>query len=95
MDGQATVKKALGKRIKELRSQQSLTQEDLADRSGLFRTYMSRIESGQANPTLSMLCQIAEAFDVELRELLKPPSGDPPSRVLGGASRVSRGRVTR
>lgn len=92
---QADPKKALGMRIKELRAQQGLTQEELADRSGLFRTYMSRIESGQANPTLTMLCQIAAAFHVDPRELLAPPSGVPPARVLRGAVRVSRGRVSR
>ena len=46
-------RKALGLRIKQLRAEYQLTQEELADRCGLFRTYMSRIESGLANPTLT------------------------------------------
>lgn len=87
-------KRALGLRIKELRVEHALTQEELADRSGLFRTYMSRIESGRANPTLTMLFQIAAAFGVDPRELLAPPVGGIPARVSNG-SRVSRGRVSR
>ena len=38
--------KAFGSRIKELRLLAGMTQEDLAERCGLFRTYMSRIETG-------------------------------------------------
>lgn len=87
-------KRQLGLRIKELRSKYALTQEDLADRSGLFRTYMSRIESGQANPTITMLYQIAEAFPVDVRELLSPAQSEVPTRVRSQGA-VSRGRVAR
>lgn len=83
---------ALGRRIKELRAVQALTQEELAERSGLFRTYMSRIESGRANPTLTMLHQIADAFGLDVRELLTPTEGGVPVRVRGEGGR-SRGRV--
>lgn len=85
----------LGTRIKELRSIHGLTQEELADRSGLFRTYVSRIESGRANPTLTMLYQIAAAFGVDVRELLTPAAGPVPARVRSTLPPLSRGRVTR
>jgi transcriptional regulator with XRE-family HTH domain len=85
-------REALGRRVKELRGLHGITQEELADRSGLFRTYMSRIESGRANPTLTMLHQIAAAFGVDVRELLIPSHGPVPDRVLS-ARPVSRGRV--
>jgi len=83
---------ALGRRVKELRGLQGITQEELADRSGLFRTYMSRIESGRANPTLTMLHQIAAAFGVDVGELLVPSDGPVPDRVLSPRP-LSRGRV--
>jgi transcriptional regulator with XRE-family HTH domain len=83
---------ALGRRVKELRGLQGITQEELADRCGLFRTYMSRIESGRASPTLTMLHQIAAAFGVDVRELLVASDGPVPDRVLS-ARPVSRGRV--
>ena len=84
----------LGLRIKELRSLAGVTQEEIADRSGLFRTYMSRIESGLANPTLTMLHQIASAFGIDVAQLLVPPTGAIPKRVRS-ANPVSRGRVRR
>jgi transcriptional regulator with XRE-family HTH domain len=87
-------KRRLGLRIKELRGKFVLTQEELADRSGLFRTYMSRIESGQANPTLTMLYQIASAFPVDVSELFAPVKGEVPPRVKSLAT-VSRGRAGR
>lgn len=84
--------RALALRIKELRALQGLTQEDAADRIGIFRTYMSRIESGQANPTLTLLHQIASAFGISLQELFEPAQSEPPRRVRAQQP-VSRGRA--
>jgi transcriptional regulator with XRE-family HTH domain len=87
-------RRLLGLRIKALRAEFVLTQEELADRCGIFRTYMSRIESGLANPTLTMLYQISNGLGVDVRELLIPAEGPVPSRVNSSAPRVSRGRVS-
>jgi transcriptional regulator with XRE-family HTH domain len=84
----------LGLRIKAMRAERGLTQEELADRCEMFRTYMSRIESGLANPTLTMLYQIAKAFEVDVRELLVPSEGPVPGRVNPTGPRLSRGRVS-
>lgn len=78
-----------------MRAAQGLTQEDAADRIGVFRTYMSRMESGQANPTLTMLYKVAEAFGVDVVSLLATPSGSPPARVRSTQQPLSRGRVTK
>lgn len=86
---------ALGYRIKALRCQQQITQEELADRCNMFRTYMSRIESGQANPTLTMLYEIAGAFGLDVRELFTLDDTPVAARVNPKGSRTSRGRVTR
>ncbi|WP_082091383.1 helix-turn-helix domain-containing protein [Paracidovorax citrulli] len=88
-------RKSLGLRIKELRVEHGFTQEELSDRSGLFRTYMSRIESGQANPTLTMLHQIAGAFPIDVRDLLAPPQNQVAASRVRAAISVSRGRVSR
>jgi transcriptional regulator with XRE-family HTH domain len=85
-------KLALGLRVKELRAEKKITQEELADRCDLFRTYMSRIESGLANPTLTVLHTLAQGLEVSLLELLMPPSVVQPQRVRA-AKPVSRGRV--
>ncbi|TXT40794.1 MAG: XRE family transcriptional regulator [Comamonadaceae bacterium] len=86
---------ALGYRIKALRCQQQITQEELADRCNMFRTYMSRIESGQANPTLTMLYEIAAAFGLDVRELFTIDDTPVAARVNSKGPRTSRGRVSR
>lgn len=60
---------AFGQRIRELRQAKGMTQEDLADRCGLFRTYMSRIETGKANPTLTMIHALADSIGVPVQAL--------------------------
>jgi len=64
-------KKLVGERIKSLRVANALTQEVLAERCGIFRTYLSRIESGSANPTLVVLVALAGALEVAPGELFK------------------------
>lgn len=89
-------RQALGLRIKQLRSEFSLTQEELAERCGLFRTYMSRIESGLANPTLTVLHLLARGLGVDIAVLLSPPAGSPkPVAKVRSAQPISRGRVSR
>lgn len=85
---------ALGLRIKELRATKSITQEELADRCDMFRTYMSRIESGLANPTLTMLHALAKGLEIDIQELFVPAQAPPQARVRA-AHPVSRGRVQR
>ena len=46
-----------------------MTQDDLAAHCGLFRTYMSRIETGQANPTLTMVHALATSLEVDVTDL--------------------------
>lgn len=61
-----------GSRVRELRLAAEMTQEDLAHRCGLFRTYMSRIETGRANPTLTMICALADSLQVPVASLFEP-----------------------
>lgn len=85
----------LGRRVKELRAQKGITQEELADRCEMFRTYLSRIESGLANPTLTALNMLAAGLEVSVLELLSPPTSDAGSISLRVRSTqpLSRGRV--
>jgi transcriptional regulator with XRE-family HTH domain len=88
-----------GNRIRALRMAAAMTQEDLADRCGLFRTYMSRIETGKANPTLTMIHSLADSLGVHVTALFGAPedTGGPPKapRAAKKSSRPSRGRVSR
>jgi len=85
--------RAFGARIRELRLAAGLTQEDLAARCGLFRTYMSRIETGNANPTLTMIHALATSLAVPVPALFGAPVEVPPPKRP--ARPPSRGRVSR
>ncbi len=62
-------RRALARRLKVLRTLRGWTQEDLADASGLHRTYVSLIERGECNVGIDNIERLAEAFDIHLMEL--------------------------
>lgn len=59
----------LGLNIKKLRHEQNISQEALAEKCGLHRTYLSGIERGERNPSLINLVKIASSLNVSLSEL--------------------------
>jgi DNA-binding XRE family transcriptional regulator len=59
----------LGKRVRALRLDQGWTQEELAHRSGLNRSYMSEVERGRSDVSLSTLQKIARSLGISLAEL--------------------------
>ncbi|MEA1010437.1 helix-turn-helix transcriptional regulator [Bacillus cereus] len=61
---------ALGKRIRKLRVNKEWTQERLAFKSNLDRTYIGGIERGERNPTALNLKKIADALKVPLEHVL-------------------------
>ena len=58
-------------RIRELRERKGVSLRGLARLSGLGVGTLSRIESGEANPRLSTLLQLAEVLDVSIQELFE------------------------
>jgi transcriptional regulator with XRE-family HTH domain len=67
----SVVHEKFGKRIKELRSEHKMTQEDLAFKVGVDRSYMGFLERGEKNPTLKNIAKIAEVLKVTLSELFR------------------------
>lgn len=65
------IKKQLGKKIKELRLRAGYSQEELAFKAGLHRTYISDIERGERNVSVENIKKIADALNVDPSELLK------------------------
>lgn len=61
---------ALGRAIRELRRSAGISQEGLADRSSLHRTYVGGIERGERNVSFSNLLRLANALGVRPSELL-------------------------
>lgn len=62
-------RKLLGARIKELRKQAGLSQDQLAERVGIEPKYLSRIEVGGCYPSVVVLEHVADSLAVELRDL--------------------------
>jgi transcriptional regulator with XRE-family HTH domain len=57
------IRRRLAANLKRLRLAQGWSQEELADRAGLHRTYVSGVERGVRNPTVTVLEKIAKALD--------------------------------
>ncbi|ABI77277.1 DNA-binding protein [Hyphomonas neptunium ATCC 15444] len=65
------IRQKFGKRLRQLREERGWSQEEFADRAGLHRTYVSAVERGVRNPTLSVLERLAKALDIKLSELVQ------------------------
>lgn len=61
----------LGNNFKRIRTEKSLSQVDIARQLDVSRGFVSNIESGKRNPTLSTLTRLAKALGVSTDELLK------------------------
>ena len=58
-------------RVKRLREQRQMTQEQLAAKGGISRTYLARLETARHDPTLSMLEKLAKALRVTVARLVQ------------------------
>lgn len=65
-----TIAQQIAKAVKLRRKALSLSQEAMADKAGIDRTYASQIERGIANPSLSVLCSVASALELTFAELV-------------------------
>lgn len=64
------IKSLFGKRVRELRKQKHLSQEELASLCELDRTYIGGVERGERNVSLVNIERIANALGVDISELL-------------------------
>jgi transcriptional regulator with XRE-family HTH domain len=62
----------LGARLRRLRGERGWRLEDLAERTGLSRAYLSRLEAGGRQPSLGALFDLARAYDVSFSSLFEP-----------------------
>ena len=99
MDHSPAISQALadvGSRLKRVRTQRGVTLGELSETTGISKSTLSRLESGQRKPSLELLLPIAQAHQVPLDELVGAPEvGDP--RVRMPARQLARrdgGRMT-
>jgi len=70
-DTKVTIQQKFGKRVRTLRLVKGYSQEELAFRAKMHRTYLGGIERGERNPALKNIAVIAQALETPLTELFK------------------------
>ena len=81
-------RRCLAINIRKLRVRRGLSQEAFADHAGIDRTYVSRLERGFQNPSLSVIEKIARALDAKLSDLFVTPKlGEAKPRPLPAGRR--------
>jgi len=73
------VRRALGRKVRKLRGELHLSQEQLAERAGLHWTHISGIERAQFNITLATQTRLAAALGVSLSKLFEGIENSPRS----------------
>ncbi len=63
--------KKLGENLKRIRTQKHITQTELAKTLEVDKSFISNIENGKTNPTLSTITNLAQALSISTNELLK------------------------
>jgi len=72
----------VGRRLKQLRSQRGVTLASLSETTGISKSTLSRLETGQRRPSLELLLPLAQAYRVPLDDLVGAPEvGDPRVRL--------------
>ena len=69
-DAHATVQELLGRRIRSQREILGVSQEEMAARCGLHRTYYGSVERGERNIALQNIVRISDALGIDPAELL-------------------------
>ncbi|WP_427834131.1 helix-turn-helix domain-containing protein [Actinobacillus pleuropneumoniae] len=61
----------IGITITKLRKKKNLSQESLAELSEIHRTYLSEVEGGKRNPTISVLNRVVEALGISMSDFFQ------------------------
>ena len=67
------IKNKFGKRLRKLRRNSDITQEELAEKIGVSSNFISQLERGINAPSFEVLAKLAEVFEVPVRDLFDFP----------------------
>lgn len=71
----------IGARLKEVRAEQGMTLQQVADAAGLSKSFVSQVETGVVQPSIGSLKKICDVYEIPLAGLFEaaegPPNGDP------------------
>jgi transcriptional regulator with XRE-family HTH domain len=81
---------SFGARLRELRLERGWTLQDLAGRSGLSKTFLSRLESGDRQASIAAVLTLSRIFDVSLASLFESPLATDPCVIVRGADATER-----
>jgi transcriptional regulator with XRE-family HTH domain len=77
----------IGDRLRALREEKKLSQGDIQNRTGLFRSYVSRVENGHAIPAIETIEKFARALEVPMYQLFY--DGEQPPQLSNPLQRKS------
>lgn len=63
--------KYIGKRLRAVREKTGISQEQLSEKAGYYRTYVGHIENGNHSPSVHTMWRLAKVMKVDLGDLLK------------------------
>ena len=81
---------SFGARLRELRLQRGWTLQDLAGQSGLSKTFLSRLESGDRQASIAAVLTLSRVFDVSLSFLFESQLATDPCVIVRGADAVEK-----
>jgi transcriptional regulator with XRE-family HTH domain len=67
----ADLRVVFGRRVRQLREERQMLQEQLAQKAGCHVTYLSQVEGGKRNPGLVLIGRLARALGVSIAELFE------------------------
>jgi DNA-binding XRE family transcriptional regulator len=81
----------VGARLKRVRRQRGMTLTGVAEATGISKSTLSRLETGQRRPTLELLLALSQTYRVPLDDLVGAPEvGDPRIRLRPGRVKAAR-----
>lgn len=73
----AELKQVFGRRLRQIRRSQDLTQEQLAEQVGLSVNFISMVENGDAAPSFATIEKLAQALKVSAADFFQPLGNNP------------------